>query len=175
MDYIVTEMTMSRFRRYYEEMRPSGHMHYYNANDRLRSGFPGNRLKYANIPRLEVSFDVDYIAFSFNPNRIVLGNSAGRITFNRVEKILMYSGQFCGDAAYIFCKDSDTVYCVQFDKYRANGKGGEQSPPLCLHMCQNRLDHGLHAIPSEGFQSTLPVGGATAKVHNYFRAPLAKK
>ena len=90
MDYIVTEMTMSRFRRYYEEMRPSGHMHYYNANDRLRSGFPGNRLKYANIPRLEVSFDVDYIAFSFNPNRIVLGNSAGRITFNRVEKILMY-------------------------------------------------------------------------------------
>ena len=88
MDYIVTEMTMSRFRRYYEEMRPSGHMHYYNANDRLRSGFPGNRLKYANIPRLEVSFDIDYIAFSFNPNRIVLGNSAGRITFNRVEKIL---------------------------------------------------------------------------------------
>ena len=117
MDYIVTEMTMSRFRRYYEEMRPSGHMHYYNANDRLRSGFPGNRLKYANLPRLEVSFDVDYIAFSFNPNRILLGNSAGRITFNRVEKIVMYSGQFCGDAAYIFCKDSDTVYCVQFDKY----------------------------------------------------------
>ena len=66
MDYIVTEMTMSRFRRYYEELRPSGHMHYYNVNDRLRSGFPGNRLKYANIPRLEVSFDVDYIAFSFN-------------------------------------------------------------------------------------------------------------
>ena len=116
----------------YEEMRPSGHMHYYNANDRLRSGFPGNRLKYANIPRLEVSFDVDYIAFSFNPNRIVLGNSAGRITFNRVEKILMYSGQFCGDAAYIFCKDSDTVYCVQFDKYWANGKGGEQSPPFSI-------------------------------------------
>lgn len=65
------------------------------------------------VEELEVG---QYIA-RFNPNRILLGNPGGTITFNRVERVVLYSGQFCGDTAYIFCKGSDSVYCIQFDRH----------------------------------------------------------
>lgn len=113
------EMGLASFRRYCESdnSRPSGTIRYYSVNDRQRTNFPANRLALLEHPNVEIAFKIDYIAFSFNPNRILLGNPDGTITFNRVEKIILYSGQFCGDTAYIFCKGSDTVYCIQFDRH----------------------------------------------------------
>lgn len=119
MSYTITEMSMSRFKRYCEEEKPFGKMGYYSVNDRLTEGFPGNRSKYwqYDSPGVEISLEAEYIAFSFNPNRILVGNACGKITFNRVEKIMVYRNGFCGDLAYIFCKNSDTVHCIMFDKY----------------------------------------------------------
>lgn len=115
MENTYQEMTMSGFRRYCEESGSSRIMRYYNVNNRERSHFPANRTRPAESPTVEILLNVDYIAFSFNPNRILIANPGGKITFNRVEKIALF-GQPWGETAYIFSRDSDVVHCVQFDK-----------------------------------------------------------
>lgn len=115
MENTYKELTMASFRRYYEELRPSGAMRYYNLNDRDIAHFPANRTQQSYSPNVEISVDIGYIAFSFNPNRILIGNPGSVITFNRVEKISLFNDPW-GDVVYILCKGSDTVHCIQFDK-----------------------------------------------------------
>lgn len=116
-----TEMKMGlvTFQRYYErkEARPSGSMWYYSINDRKMAGFPKNRLSVLTAPNVEIKFNIDYIVFAHNPNRILLSCPGASITFNRVEYVVLFRGQLHGDVAYIFCKGSDCVHCIQFDKY----------------------------------------------------------
>ena len=82
-------------------------------------------------PSVEISLKVEYMAFSHNPNRLLVGNSGGVVTFNRVERILIDHNGVCGELVYIFCKGSDTVHCILLDRHYANRKGGDCSPPLC--------------------------------------------
>lgn len=91
-------------------------MRYHNVNDRQSANFPANRLSLLEHPNVEILFKIDYIEFALNPNQTLLGNFGGAITFNRVERIVLYSGYFCGDMAYIFCKGADCVQCIQFDR-----------------------------------------------------------
>ncbi len=129
MENTYKELTMSGFRRYYEESSPSRNMYYYNVNDRERSHFPANRTRQMDSPTVELSLNVEYIAFSFNPNRILIGNPGGVITFNRVEKIALFIEPW-GETAYIFSKDSNVVHCVLFDKrYRQGKQKGRGSLP----------------------------------------------
>lgn len=118
-----TEMKMGlvTFQRYYErkEARPSGSMWYYSINDRKMDSFPRNRFSASalTVPNVEIKFNIDRIVFVHNPNRILLSCPGASITFNRVEYVALFRGQFSGDVAYIFCKGSDCVHCIQFDKY----------------------------------------------------------
>ena len=111
-------MGLASFRRYYDNANSklSGTMRYHNVNDRQRANFPANRLALLGHLNAEIAFKIDYITFSFNQTRILLGNPSGTITFNRVERIVLYSGYFCGNMAYIFCKGADCVQCIQFDR-----------------------------------------------------------
>lgn len=118
MNHKFTEMSMVSFQRYYEECF-HGSVHYCNANDRQVTGFPGNRSKFwqYDSPSVEISLKVEYMAFSHNPNRILVGNSGGVVTFNRVERILIDHNGVCGELVYIFCKGSDTVHCILLDRH----------------------------------------------------------
>lgn len=115
MENTYKEMTLSGFRKYYEESSPSRNMYYYSVNDRETTHFPANRHRQPIAPNMEVSLNIEYIAFSFNPNRILVGNSGCVITFNRVQRIALFNNPW-GDTVYIFSKDCDTVHCIQFDK-----------------------------------------------------------
>lgn len=115
MENTYKELNMASFKRYYELLRPSGAMRYCNLNDREVAHFPANRTRQPDSPNVEISVDIEHIAFSFNPNRILVGSPGCAITFNRVEKICLFN-DLCGDTVYIFCKGSDTVHCIQFDK-----------------------------------------------------------
>lgn len=104
-------MTITQFIKYYQTKHPKSIIYDSTNNCQLNRIGVTHPASYQSVHTVLRFIDV---ATMLNPNKVCFKSDGGTLCFEGVTEIRLENKGFC-DTAYIYCKNSDTVYTVIFE------------------------------------------------------------